>query len=480
MSPASVDVYMWGHHMATITDPPGPRISFRDRNRVRGTYEPKLEYTAPWLDRPDSIPLSLSIPLGRAPKAIRVGRYLDSLLPENPATLEDWHKRFRFDLGASTIEILQVVGEDVAGAAQFVQQGHVPSQHHRLVPLDDSEVADLLVDLRDSHGAAPFTADIPRVSLAGQQEKVGLHRRDGQWFLPQGLTPSTHILKPAPTRLPQIDRIEAALQHTAADIGINAAASDVMDIGGEPAFVSTRFDRFIGDDGIVDRVHQEDFTQALGVPHWRKYQRDNGPSLPQLINLIRTHATDADASIDAFVKLTAFNVAVSNSDAHAKNHSLLIRPGRIELAPAYDLTSTAPYPRYDQELSMKVGRQWRPLDVDEGDWVYLAKRANLDADRVLSIVSDTWLKIPDVLAAHIERFDVAATQAQPILQAGDSAATRARGFTTGSSTAPFPPSFADAIDHMTRADHVSAPDTTTVEPPAPPSLDQTNDAGPSL
>lgn len=480
MSPAAVDVYMWGHHMATITDPPGPRVGFRDRNRVRGSYAPQLEYTATWLDSHDSIPLSLSVPLDRPPpEAIKVGRYLDSLLPENPATLEDWHKRFGFNLDATTLEILQVVGEDVAGATQFVPAGRTPSRQRQLIALRDSQVADLLIDLRDSHGAAPFTADIPRVSLAGQQEKIGLHRHENQWYLPWGLAPSTHILKPAPTRLPHIDRIEAALQHTAADIGINAAASEVIDIGGEPAFVSTRFDRFIRDDGIVDRVHQEDFTQALGIPHWRKYQRDNGPSLPQLINLLRTHATDADASIDAFVKLTAFNVAVSNSDAHAKNHSLLIRPGRIELAPAYDLTSTAPYPRYDQELSMKVGRQWRPLDVTESDWVYLAKRADLDADRVLAIVSDTWLEVPDVLGAHIERFDVAATQAQPILHAADSAATRARGFSTGPSAAPLPPAFADAIDHMTQADRAPTTGPQAADPP-PPAPEQSNDAGPCL
>ena len=145
MSPAVVDIYMWGHHMATITDPPGPRVGFRDRNRVRGSYAPQLEYTATWLDSHDSIPLSLSVPLDRPPEAIKVGRYLDSLLPENPATLEDWHKRFGFNLDATTLEILQVVGEDVAGAAQFVPAGRTPSRQRQLIALRDSQVADLLI-----------------------------------------------------------------------------------------------------------------------------------------------------------------------------------------------------------------------------------------------------------------------------------------------------------------------------------------------
>ena len=75
------------------------------------------------------------------------------------------------------------------------------------------------------------------------------------------------------------------------------------------------------DDGAVQRLHQEDFCQALEKPPAAKYERNRtgvrGPSVADMIGLVRRKALGPDVLqlFDAVV----FNVLACNTDAHAKN-----------------------------------------------------------------------------------------------------------------------------------------------------------------
>lgn len=82
----------------------------------------RLTYEDAWLSRRDAFPLSLSLPLAAREHAARVvDPYLWNLLPDNHATLVDWARQFKVKLNA--FALLEHVGEDVAGAAQFVPPG---------------------------------------------------------------------------------------------------------------------------------------------------------------------------------------------------------------------------------------------------------------------------------------------------------------------------------------------------------------------
>ena len=48
-----------------------------------------------------------------------------------------------------------------------------------------------------------------------------------------------------------------------------------------------RYDRILGSDGNRERLHQEDFCQALGVVSEMKYQNEGGPKLAQCFDLVR-------------------------------------------------------------------------------------------------------------------------------------------------------------------------------------------------
>ncbi len=53
-----------------------------------------------------------------------------------------------------------------------------------------------------------------------------------------------------------------------------------------------RFDRYIAEDGRINRLHQEDFCQALGYGFERKYQEHGGPSFSDCLGLIREISDD--------------------------------------------------------------------------------------------------------------------------------------------------------------------------------------------
>lgn len=103
-----------------------------------------LTYEDAWLARGDAFPLSLSLPLAAREHAARVvGPYLWNLLPDNHTTLVDWARKFNVKLNA--FALLEHVGEDVAGAAQFVRPERLEQvmgqDSGRIQWIDEAEIA---------------------------------------------------------------------------------------------------------------------------------------------------------------------------------------------------------------------------------------------------------------------------------------------------------------------------------------------------
>jgi serine/threonine-protein kinase HipA len=115
--------------------------------------------------------------------------------------------------------------------------------------------------------------------------------------------------------------------------------------------VVERYDRDVAADGTVERIHQEDFCQAIGVPPETKYEDDGGPSLSRIAGILATVATPG--SLEHLLGAVVLNSLLGNGDAHAKNFSLLHeRSGALRLSPLYDLLSTLHYG--DDHLAMYV------------------------------------------------------------------------------------------------------------------------------
>ncbi|WP_375653453.1 HipA domain-containing protein, partial [Bartonella sp. MR110HLJHH] len=64
-----------------------------------------------------------------------------------------------------------------------------------------------------------------------------------------------------------------------------------------------------------------------------------------------------------FLNIVIFNYLIGNADAHGKNFSLLYQQKKPELAPAYDLLSTAIYLDLSQKMAMKIGGEYIPKKI---------------------------------------------------------------------------------------------------------------------
>jgi serine/threonine-protein kinase HipA len=89
-------------------------------------------------------------------------------------------------------------------------------------------------------------------------------------------------------------------------------------------------------DGSPVRLHQEDLCQALGIPPFRKYQREGGVGFARVVDLIREHSATPLHDIRSLVTWQLATLILGNADGHVKNVSLLYDGGQRTLAPVID------------------------------------------------------------------------------------------------------------------------------------------------
>ena len=311
--------------------------------------------------------LSVGLPIGTrtGPRDTRGLDFFENILPEGPTLL-----RIAALAGVRPVDtcgILKAFGRDCAGAIMVLPDGERPggkggSGYSPMTPGDLRRVISTL-DIAPL-GAAPERGFRP--SLAGFQRKALLGRAcDGTWERPYGDAPSTWILKP--------DGPHAMAANEATCLGLAAACelavpeAELLDVAGLPVLAVKRYDRQDSAGGHMPvRVHQEDGCQATATPPGLRYEEQGGPALRDLASLLRDFGDPRD--VTSLLRRTAFNMAVGNADAHAKNFSVLHNPDSpaIRLAPLYDVLSTIALEltdrtgqpmRADTQLAQRVGGQ---------------------------------------------------------------------------------------------------------------------------
>ena len=327
-------------------------------------YDPDFVHTAP-------MGISLSLPLQEAAfEDTRVQAFFSGLLPE-----ESVRTRLAQHLGVSdknTFSLLDAVGGDCAGALAFYPPGETPPTPGvtpNVERLDDAGLTDIL----DKIKRRPLLAgeDGVRLSLAGAQDKLAVGFQDGHVLLMKGAHPTTHILKPLIDRIADSAYNELFCMRLAKEVGLDVPQAAVHFVNDTPYYLVERYDRVHGPDGTVERVHQEDFCQALGIGPELKYQREGGPSIAHCQQVIAQHVARPAVDRLKFLDQVIFNYLVGNADAHGKNFSLLYRKKKPDLAPVYDVLSTAIYPDLALNMAMKIGGKYNPDHVYLRHWYQL-------------------------------------------------------------------------------------------------------------
>jgi serine/threonine-protein kinase HipA len=375
----------------------GERVAVIDRERDR----PRLAYTEEALRRyPLGTPLlSLSLPVSsrRFTQGI-VRPFLDGLLPEGESRksiARDVHIPER-----DTYGLIRALGRDCAGAV-VIQPAEDPAPPTPTTttaePLSQDEIEALVRDLK----SAPLgVGGRVRISLAGVQQKLVLTRMpDGAWGRPIDGTPSTHILKPEIAAFPDTVENEAFCMRVAKHLGLDVASVETTKICERKLIVVERYDRRVGADGTVQRIHQEDFCQATGIAPETKYEEDGGPSLWRIAGILRDVA--APDSLERLIEAVTVNALIGNGDAHAKNFSMLhTEIGALTLTPLYDLMCTLYYG--DDRLAMYIDSIHRTNRVTVERIVNEAARWGVPRHRATEIVVNLLENAPRALSSARE------------------------------------------------------------------------------
>jgi serine/threonine-protein kinase HipA len=274
--------------------------------------------------------------------------YFDNLLPEEMARtrLVDSLPKGEWDAW----ELLKHFGAESAGAITLLEPGQSLADS-ALVLLPDEELERRIQNMpRVSLGStAP-----KKMSLAGAQEKLLVSCVDDVLYEPVGAQASTHILKPDALSdfYPNSAVNEWYCARIAQKMKLNVPEVQLRYVP-SPVYIIQRFDRQV-DHGKVTRLHTLDAAQALSISAGSKYTMSGAKSLRDVIQITRSKIKTR-LSIFRWV---VFNAFIGNGDAHLKNLSLFSNASGYELAPFYDLVSTATWNRsqwLDVELSFPIG-----------------------------------------------------------------------------------------------------------------------------
>ena len=330
-----------------------------------GIHDAVFCYDRAWLDTDGAIPVSLSLPLREeafSPEETR--NYFEGLLPEGftKRSVAKWMQADENDY----LTILSGLGQECLGAIQVMAEG-VKSPEARYVRMTEQQMQEFAAE------GAVKSAEIVtalHLSLTGASGKTGLYLDDNSrlWYFPEGTAPSTHIVKQSHIRLYSLVTNEQLSLRTASRCGISIPNSFIINTGNgeerEVLFVTERFDRvFTADSKMVDglrcpnRLHQEDFAQAMGIHSLAKYEQEPDTHMKGMFDILWKYSSDPVSDQMRLWDIIVFDYLIGNTDAHIKNFSLRYDPDLqgIRLAPAYDIVSTVIYDQSTRDMAFRIG-----------------------------------------------------------------------------------------------------------------------------
>ncbi len=343
-------------------------------------------YHPSWLSG-EGFAISQSLPLSAEEFKAEEGiahSFFANLLPE-----AGFRERTARDLKISNTDfnLLRAIGGECAGALSVLPEERQPSTEQRYRLIDDEELMAWVT--QHGHSYSWSGEERPRFSLAGAQNKVPILVREEKYLLPQGESPSSHILKFEIAEYRNVPAYETFTVLLAQAVGLPVVNIQLRSINNVHYTIIERYDRFLNREGKVLRAHQEDFCQALGYGYEKKYQEDGGPSFAQCYRMLGDVSSEPATDLPHLLRWQIFNVLAGNSDGHTKNLSLLYKAnGEIRLAPFYDLVCTRAIEGIDHHLALSVGNERNPGVIVKRHWEDMAKQCDIRPRYLLDLVDE--------------------------------------------------------------------------------------------
>jgi len=316
----------------------GPRLVGRLWTRARKNRQSAtFEYDSGWLDHPERFSLEPALTLGPGPFHTASDRPLFGAIGDSAPDrwgrvlmrrAERRRARHAGETPRALTEIdylLRVNDEARLGALRFALEEGGPflaAQDGNLIP-PLIELPRLLSAAERVGSDSGTDEDLrlllaPGSSLGGARPKASVRNRDGHLAIAK-----------FPHRDDEVNTVrwEALALTLAAKAGIPVPDWRLEDVAGRPVLLLRRFDR---EDAV--RVP---FLSAMSMLGARDRETR---SYLEFVDALRQHGASAKADMRALWRRIVFNVLISNTDDHLRNHGFLYAgPDGWRLAPAYDL-----------------------------------------------------------------------------------------------------------------------------------------------
>lgn len=304
----------------------------------RGKESAVFEYDAAWLKRPDRFALEPALTLAAGPHHTGAGRPLFGAIGDSApdrwgrilmrrAERRAAERESRVPRTLFEIDFLLMVDDEVRpGALRFSEKEGGPfvaepdpSRLPRLVDLPRllSATERVLEDNDSDEDLRLLIA--PGSSLGGARPKASVRDADGRLAIAK-----------FPHREDTADAVlwEAVVLTLAARAGIAVPEWRVENAGGKAFLVVRRFDR--RPDG-----RRVPFVSAMSMIEAAEVE---GHSYLEIVEALRRHGAAPKEDLVELWKRVVFNVLVSNTDDHLRNHGFLYDgPTGWRLSPAYDM-----------------------------------------------------------------------------------------------------------------------------------------------
>lgn len=185
----------------------------------------------------------------------------------------------------------------------------------------------------------------PGSSLGGARPKANILDKDKNLWIAK-----------FPSKTDTIDMAawEFLAYKLAIDCGIEMAESKIEKIfGPHHTFLTKRFDR-----ENSGRIH---FASAMTMTGYNEDILKNiVPSYLDIVDVIQKYGTNVQTNLHKLWRRLVFNIAISNTDDHLRNHGFILQDKGWELSPAYDLN-----PSINKEgLSLNIDTDDNVLDFE--------------------------------------------------------------------------------------------------------------------
>jgi serine/threonine-protein kinase HipA len=223
--------------------------------------------------------------------------------------------------------------------------------HQQILARDDVFTERMLVHSMLAAGTTGIQGAAPKYLLT--KDRNNLWHADGA--LPDAQATAHYIVK-LPRGKEEVDRRllrnEAAYMRVAKRMGLHVHGD--VSHEGNMLFIP-RFDRQVVGNRVL-RIHQESAASACGIVGF-----DARPTQFELIGGLRAVVTDKTSATIEFLKRDVLNLAMRNTDNHARNTAIQMLDGRVHLAPLFDFA-----PMYmDPEGIARAVRWYHPVSGKE-------------------------------------------------------------------------------------------------------------------